>query len=49
VDVHIKRLRQKTRASESRSFAITTVWGLGYKFETRPASDSGPSKPDDGR
>ena len=35
VDVHIKRLRQKTRAAEKRSFAITTVWGLGYKFETR--------------
>jgi len=35
VDVHIKRLRQKTRASESSSFSITTVWGLGYKFETR--------------
>jgi two-component system response regulator ResD len=36
VDVHIKRLRQKTRAAEKRSFAIATVWGLGYKFETRP-------------
>ena len=35
VDVHIKRLRQKTKAGEQRSFAITTVWGLGYKFETR--------------
>jgi phosphate regulon transcriptional regulator PhoB len=35
VDVHIKRLRQKTKAAEKRSFAITTVWGLGYKFETR--------------
>jgi two-component system response regulator ResD len=33
VDVHIKRLRQKTKASESKSFSITTVWGLGYKFE----------------
>jgi two-component system response regulator ResD len=34
VDVHIKRLRQKTKAGDSRSFSITTVWGLGYKFET---------------
>jgi phosphate regulon transcriptional regulator PhoB len=34
VDVHIKRLRQKTRAAESNTFSITTVWGLGYKFET---------------
>ncbi len=40
VDVHIKRLRQKTKAGESQSFAITTVWGLGYKFETLPV-DSG--------
>ena len=34
VDVHIKRLRQKTKAGDSRTFSITTVWGLGYKFET---------------
>ena len=40
VDVHIKRLRQKTKASESGSFSITTVWGLGYKFETLPPSGS---------
>jgi len=40
VDVHIKRLRQKTQAGESRSFSITTVWGLGYKFETRPTDDA---------
>ena len=36
VDVHVKRLRQKTGSAESRSFSITTVWGLGYRFETRP-------------
>ena len=40
VDVHIKRLRQKTKAAESGSFSITTVWGLGYKFETLPPSGS---------
>jgi len=40
VDVHIKRLRQKTKAAESTSFAITTVWGLGYKFETLLPSGS---------
>jgi two-component system response regulator ResD len=38
VDVHIKRLRQKTKAGESKSFSITTVWGLGYKFEAVPGS-----------
>jgi len=35
VDVHVKRLRQKTGAAAGRPFAITTVWGIGYKFETR--------------
>ncbi len=38
VDVHVKRLRQKTRASQARPFQIATVWGMGYKFETRPTS-----------
>ncbi len=37
VDVHVKRLRQKTRASQERPFRISTVWGMGYKFETRPS------------
>jgi two-component system, OmpR family, response regulator ResD len=36
VDVHVKRLRQKTKAAESKTFSITTVWGLGYKFEILP-------------
>ena len=45
VDVHIKRLRQKTQAGESRSFSITTVWGLGYKFETRPTDDADTPQP----
>jgi two-component system response regulator ResD len=38
VDVHIKRLRQKTKTSQSRPFTISTVWGMGYKFETRPSA-----------
>lgn len=38
VDVHVKRLRQKTRASQARPFQIATVWGMGYKFETRAIS-----------
>jgi two-component system response regulator ResD len=42
VDVHIKRLRQKTRAADSKRFSITTVWGLGYKFETLAP---GPAQP----
>lgn len=31
VDVHIKRLREKL--NENHNWAITTVWGKGYKFE----------------
>lgn len=34
VDVHIKNLRQKLK-SEKAVWAITTVWGVGYKLEVR--------------
>ena len=33
VDVHIKRLREKIKDHES--WALTTVWGIGYKFEVK--------------
>ena len=33
VDVHIKRLREKLKDTDS--WALTTVWGIGYKFETK--------------
>ena len=33
VDVHIKRLREKIKDHES--WAISTVWGIGYKFELK--------------
>ncbi len=33
VDVHIKRLREKL--GEEHNWCITTVWGIGYKFEVR--------------
>ena len=32
VDVHIKRLREKLEG-ENRTWALKTVWGVGYKFE----------------
>ncbi|MBQ6814140.1 MAG: response regulator transcription factor [Lachnospiraceae bacterium] len=32
VDVHIKRIREKINDHEC--WAITSVWGIGYKFET---------------
>lgn len=33
VDVHIKRLREKIK--DHSSWAISTVWGIGYKFEVK--------------
>ena len=33
VDVHIKRLREKLEGVSPR-WALSTVWGVGYKFET---------------
>ena len=33
VDVHIKRIREKIHDNEK--WALSTGWGIGYKFETR--------------
>lgn len=33
VDVHIKRLREKIKDHDS--WSLSTVWGIGYKFEVR--------------
>ena len=33
VDVHIKRLREKIK--DHKQWAISTVWGIGYKFEVK--------------
>jgi two-component system response regulator ResD len=33
VDVHIKRLREKIKDHEA--WALSTVWGIGYKFEVK--------------
>ena len=33
VDVHIKRLREKIKDQDS--WKISTIWGVGYKFEVR--------------
>lgn len=33
VDVHVKRLREKLKPNPS--WAIATVWGIGYKFEVK--------------
>lgn len=33
VDVHVKRLREKIK--DHAAWRITTVWGIGYKFEVK--------------
>ena len=33
VDVHIKRLREKIKGNDK--WALTPVWGIGYKFEVK--------------
>lgn len=33
VDVHIKRLREKIK--DQNGWALSTVWGIGYKFEVK--------------
>ncbi len=33
VDVHIKRLREKIK--DHAAWSLSTVWGIGYKFESR--------------
>lgn len=33
VDVHVKRLREKIK--DTPNWKLATVWGIGYKFETR--------------
>ncbi|MCD8327179.1 MAG: response regulator transcription factor [Lachnospiraceae bacterium] len=34
VDVHIKRLREKIK--DHPNWRLSTIWGIGYKFETKP-------------
>lgn len=37
VDVHIKRLREKLPVNDY--WSLSTVWGIGYKFELKPPKD----------
>lgn len=36
VTVHVRRIREKIEADPSRPQRITTVWGVGYRFERNP-------------
>jgi two-component system, OmpR family, alkaline phosphatase synthesis response regulator PhoP len=37
VDVHIGRLRKKIESDPAEPALVTTVWGVGYRFEDEPA------------
>ncbi|MGP4114070.1 response regulator transcription factor [Streptomyces sp. 4N509B] len=43
VTVHVRRLRHKVEADPARPRLITTVWGVGYRFDGDPAP--GPQGP----
>ena len=42
LDVHVKRLRSKIEHDPSTPQRITTIRGLGYKFESKPAPIAAP-------
>lgn len=35
VDTHIKRIRQKLNIPPDSEWDVTTIWGVGYKFEVK--------------
>ena len=44
VDVHIKRLREKIK--DHPNWSISTVWGIGYKFEEKTNEKNGSQQTD---
>lgn len=38
VTVHVRRLREKIEVDSSQPLRIATVWGTGYRFDSRPGS-----------
>ncbi|MDH6126395.1 DNA-binding response OmpR family regulator [Kitasatospora sp. GP82] len=39
VTVHVRRLREKIEDDPAAPVLISTVWGVGYRFDPAPASD----------
>ncbi|MFE3650045.1 response regulator transcription factor [Streptomyces sp. NPDC059101] len=39
VTVHVRRLREKIEGDPARPRLISTVWGVGYRFDPPPAED----------
>ena len=40
VTVHVRRLREKIEVDPAAPFRIATVWGVGYRYDRRPAGDA---------
>jgi len=45
VTVHVRRLREKIERDPGQPSLITTVWGVGYRFEPEAISTGTPSAP----
>ncbi|NJQ01649.1 response regulator transcription factor [Streptomyces zingiberis] len=44
VTVHVRRLRRKVETDPGAPALITTVWGVGYRFDPPPAPDTPPAR-----
>ncbi|MEU1178386.1 response regulator transcription factor [Streptomyces sp. NPDC005820] len=42
VTVHVRRLREKVEEDPARPLLISTVWGVGYRFDPPPAHETEP-------
>jgi DNA-binding response OmpR family regulator len=40
VTVHVRRLREKVEDDPARPRLISTVWGVGYRFDPEPGADA---------
>ncbi|GGO94998.1 response regulator transcription factor [Wenjunlia tyrosinilytica] len=45
VTVHVRRLREKIETDPATPTLITTVWGVGYRFDPPPDPDTSPHPP----
>ena len=45
VQVHVRRLRTKIEEHPDEPTLVTTVWGIGYRFEEGARDDAGRSRP----
>ncbi|MDX3524204.1 response regulator transcription factor [Streptomyces scabiei] len=49
VTVHVRRLREKVEDDPARPHLISTVWGVGYRFDPVPSDGTHGTGADDGR